>query len=76
LDNRSEKIIQESLEKLAEGRTTLVIAHRLSTVINADQIIVLTEKGIVERGRHQELIKNDGEYAQLYNEQFSTELAG
>ncbi|MFP4199226.1 MAG: ABC transporter ATP-binding protein [Halanaerobium sp.] len=76
LDNRSEKIIQESLEKLAEGRTTLVIAHRLSTVINADQIIVLTDKGIVERGRHEELIKNDGEYAQLYNEQFSAELAG
>src|SRR6056297_113315 len=76
LDNRSEKIIQESLEKLAEGRTTLVIAHSLSTVINADQIIVLTDEGIVERGRHEELIKNGGEYAQLYNEQFSTELAG
>ncbi len=75
LDNRSEKIIQESLEKLAEGRTTLVIAHRLSTVINADQIIVLTEEGIVERGRHDELIKNGGEYAQLYNEQFSADLA-
>ncbi|MGM0499881.1 MAG: ABC transporter ATP-binding protein [Bacillota bacterium] len=75
LDNRSEKIIQESLEKLAEGRTTLVIAHRLSTVINADQIIVLTEAGIVERGRHKELIKNGGEYAQLYNEQFLSELA-
>ncbi|MFW5737038.1 MAG: ABC transporter ATP-binding protein [Halanaerobium sp.] len=76
LDNRSEKIIQESLEKLAEGRTTLVIAHRLSTVINANQIIVLTDKGIVERGRHEKLIKNGGEYAQLYNEQFSAELAG
>ncbi|PUU94055.1 ABC transporter ATP-binding protein [Halanaerobium sp.] len=76
LDNRSEKIIQKSLEKLAEGRTTLVIAHRLSTVINADQIIVLTDKGIVERGRHEELIKNGGEYAQLYNEQFSADIAG
>lgn len=76
LDNRSEKIIQQSLEKLAEGRTTLVIAHRLSTVINADQIIVLTEEGIVEQGRHKELIQNGGEYAQLYNEQFSSELAG
>jgi len=76
LDNRSEKIIQESLEKLAEGRTTLVIAHRLSTVINADQIIVLTDKGIVERGRHEELIENGGEYAQLYNEQFSADIAG
>ncbi|CCU80271.1 Lipid A export ATP-binding/permease protein MsbA [Halanaerobium saccharolyticum subsp. saccharolyticum DSM 6643] len=76
LDNRSEKIIQESLEELAKGRTTLVVAHRLSTVINADQIIVLTESGIVERGKHNELIKNGGEYAQLYNEQFSSELAG
>jgi ATP-binding cassette subfamily B protein len=76
LDNRSEKIIQESLEKLAKGRTTLVVAHRLSTVINADQIIVLTESGIVERGKHNELIENGGEYAQLYNEQFSSELAG
>jgi len=76
LDNRSEKIIQESLEELAKGRTTLVVAHRLSTVINADQIIVLTESGIVERGKHNELIENGGEYAQLYNEQFSSELAG
>jgi len=76
LDNRSEKIIQESLEKLAEGRTTLVIAHRLSTVINADQIIVLAEDGIVERGKHEQLIKNGGEYAQLYNQQFSPEIAG
>ncbi|MFW5736536.1 MAG: ABC transporter ATP-binding protein, partial [Halanaerobium sp.] len=76
LDNRSEKIIQESLEKLAEGRTTLVIAHRLSTVINADQIIVLAEDGIVERGKHEQLIENGGEYAELYNKQFSAGLAG
>jgi ATP-binding cassette subfamily B protein len=75
LDNRSEKIIQKSLEKLAEGRTTLVVAHRLSTVINSDQIIVLTDKGIVERGSHSELIRQDGEYSQLYNEQFKDELA-
>ncbi|SFL50050.1 ABC transporter ATP-binding protein [Halanaerobium salsuginis] len=76
LDNKSEKIIQQSLDKLARGRTTLVIAHRLSTVINADQIIVLTENGIVERGTHRELMEQQGEYASLYNEQFSTELAG
>ena len=75
LDNRSEKIIQRSLEKLAEGRTTLVVAHRLSTVINSDKIIVLTDKGIVERGSHSELINKDGEYSQLYNEQFKDELA-
>ncbi|ADQ15424.1 ABC transporter ATP-binding protein [Halanaerobium hydrogeniformans] len=76
LDNESERIIQESLEKLAEGRTTLVIAHRLSTVINADQIIVLTDDGIVERGRHEQLIKKGGKYAKLYNEEFRTDLAG
>jgi ATP-binding cassette subfamily B protein len=75
LDNRSEKIIQKSLEKLAEGRTTLVVAHRLSTVINSDQIIVLTDQGIVERGSHSELINQNGEYSQLYNEQFKDELA-
>jgi ATP-binding cassette subfamily B protein len=75
LDNRSEKIIQKSLEKLAEGRTTLVIAHRLSTVINSDQIIVLTDRGIVERGSHSELINQNGEYSKLYNEQFKDELA-
>ncbi len=75
LDNRSEKIIQASLEKLAEGRTTLVIAHRLSTVINADEIIVLTDKGIMERGKHNELINKDGVYKQLYDDQFSTKLS-
>ncbi|ADO77886.1 ABC transporter ATP-binding protein [Halanaerobium praevalens] len=74
LDNRSERIIQQSLEKLAAGRTTLVIAHRLSTVVNADQIIVLTEKGIVEKGTHSQLIKSGGEYSKLYDEQFSNTL--
>ena len=68
LDNNSEKIIQKSLEKLSKGRTTLTIAHRLSTIINSDEIIVLTEKGIVERGTHDELIKLKGIYAALYNQ--------
>ena len=68
LDNNSEKIIQKSLEKLSKGRTTLTIAHRLSTIINSDEIIVLTEKGIVERGTHDELIKINGIYAALYNQ--------
>ena len=67
LDNESEKIIQASLEKLAKGRTTLTIAHRLTTIRNADLILVLTEEGIEERGSHQELMKKGGLYSRLYN---------
>lgn len=70
LDNESEKAIQESLECLAQGRTTLVIAHRLSTIRKAHRILVLTEQGIVEQGTHQELLVLNGEYARLYNMQF------
>jgi ATP-binding cassette, subfamily B, bacterial len=70
LDNESERFIQSSLNLLAENRTTLVIAHRLSTVRNADEIIVLTDEGIKERGTHEELIQQDGIYAYLYNMQF------
>ena len=72
LDNESEKIVQESLEKLAKNRTTIVIAHRLSTIRNAKRIVVLTENGIAEEGNHNELLKNDGIYAKLYNMQFQT----
>lgn len=67
LDNKSEKIVQDSLEKLTKGRTTLTIAHRLSTIINADEILVLTEEGIVERGNHKELLDKKGIYYNLYN---------
>lgn len=56
LDNESEKVVQESLEKLAANRTTFVIAHRLTTIRNAEQILVLTEQGIEERGTHDELM--------------------
>ena len=71
LDNESEKIIQASLKRLSKDRTTLVIAHRLSTVQNADEIIVLTDDGIQERGTHIELIKKDeGIYKKLYKTQF------
>ncbi len=66
LDNESEKVVQESLEKLAKNRTTFVIAHRLSTIRNAKNIIVLTEDGIKERGTHAELINRNGIYAGLY----------
>ena len=72
LDNESEKIIQASLDLLSKDRTTLVIAHRLSTVKNADKIIVLTENGIVEKGTHNDLInKEGGVYNSLYKTQFS-----
>lgn len=67
LDNESEKVVQESLEKLAKNRTTFVIAHRLSTIRNAKKILVLTESGIEEQGTHNELLKNQGVYYQLYN---------
>ena len=66
LDNESEHIVQQSLERLAHGRTTLTIAHRLTTVRNADRIIVLTADGIAETGSHNELIKKNGIYANLY----------
>lgn len=69
LDNESEKAVQESLEKLTDNRTTLVIAHRLSTVRNAQRIVVLTDKGIDEQGTHDELIAMDGTYAHLYDMQ-------
>lgn len=71
LDNESEQAIRDSLEKLADTRTTLVIAHRLSTVRNAQRIVVLTEKGIEEQGTHEELIALGGTYADLYNMQLS-----
>ena len=66
LDNESEKVVQESLEKLAKNRTTFVIAHRLSTIKNAKKILVLTEEGIKETGTHDELMKRNGIYAGLY----------
>ncbi len=67
LDNTTEMIIQKSLEELTIGRTTLIVAHRLSTIKNADEIVVLTPEGIAEKGTHKELIKNDGIYASLYS---------
>lgn len=70
LDNESERHIQKSLEALAKNRTTITIAHRLSTIRNADEIIVITEKGIAERGSHQNLLKRNGIYAHYYKMQF------
>lgn len=70
LDNESERHIQKSLETLSKNRTTVVIAHRLSTIRNADEIIVIGDDGIEERGSHQELIEKNGIYAKYYNMQF------
>jgi ATP-binding cassette subfamily B protein len=71
LDNASEKAVQASLEVLTANRTTLVIAHRLSTVRNAQRIVVLTENGIAEQGTHESLIALDGIYAQFYSLQLT-----
>ena len=66
LDNESEKLVQASLERLTKGRTTFTIAHRLTTIRNASEILVLTSNGIEERGTHEELLARKGIYYRLY----------
>ncbi|MDD6043592.1 MAG: ABC transporter ATP-binding protein [Eubacteriaceae bacterium] len=70
LDNATEMLIQKSLEELGKGRTAIIVAHRLSTIKNADEIIVLTSEGVEERGTHDQLIKTGGIYSGLYQYQF------
>lgn len=70
VDTRTEKIVQEAMDKLAAGRTSFVIAHRLSTIKNADLILVMKDGDIIEKGKHQELINKNGFYADLYKAQF------
>ena len=70
LDNATEMQIQSALEKLSKGRTVIVVAHRLSTVKSADEIVVIDDGGIIERGTHEHLLALDGEYRKLYNYQF------
>ena len=70
LDNATELLIQQSLDELCRGRTTLVVAHRLSTIKNADEIVVLTDRGIEERGTHEQLLSQNGVYRRLYDAQF------
>ena len=70
LDNSTEILIQEALDELCKGRTTIVVAHRLSTIKNADKIAVVSEGRITELGTHQQLLDKNGKYAELYNMQF------
>jgi ATP-binding cassette subfamily B protein len=71
----SEAAVQEALDEALEGRTAIVIAHRLSTVRSADQILVLEAGRVVERGRHEELLAAGGRYAELYRTQFGQPVA-
>ena len=73
VDTRTEEVISEAMDKLAKNKTSFVIAHRLSTIKNADLILLLDGGDVVEQGSHQELIKQNGKYAELYNAQFSLE---
>lgn len=75
VDTRTEELIQKAMDKLMEGRTSFVIAHRLSTIRNADLILVMKDGNIIEQGNHQELMSQNGFYADLYNSQFTEEIA-
>jgi ATP-binding cassette, subfamily B, heavy metal transporter len=75
LDTVTEQAIQETLERVAESRTTIMIAHRLSTIVNADQIVVLDQGRVAERGTHDELLDRDGLYAELWQRQAEAQLA-
>ena len=70
VDTRTEELVQIAMDKLTEGKTSFIIAHRLSTIKNADLILVMNEGNIIEQGKHNELLKKNGFYAQLYNSQF------
>ena len=72
VDTRTEILIQQAMDKLTENRTSFVIAHRLSTIKNSDMILVMKDGDIVEMGNHEELLKKNGFYAELYNSQFDS----
>jgi ATP-binding cassette subfamily B multidrug efflux pump len=75
VDTRTEVAIQKAMDHLMKGRTSFVIAHRLSTIRDADMILVMKDGDIVEQGRHEELLKKQGFYANLYNSQFEETVA-
>ena len=70
VDTRTEVIIQRAMDELTKGRTSFVIAHRLSTIRNADLILVMKDGHVIEQGRHEQLLAQNGFYARLYNSQF------
>ena len=74
VDTRTERLIQRALDELLKGRTSFVIAHRLSTIRNADQVLVLEEGRITDRGTHDQLLAREGLYAELYNSQFRRQV--
>ena len=71
VDTRIEVLIQKAMDKLMQGKTSFVIAHRLSTIRDADLILVVRDGNIIEQGKHDELLKKNGFYAELYNSQFA-----
>jgi subfamily B ATP-binding cassette protein MsbA len=73
LDTESERLIQDALDQLQQNRTSIVVAHRLSTIENADTILVIEAGEIIEQGNHQSLLAQNGAYSQLYNMQFTDE---
>ena len=77
IDTRTEMLIQEAFDRMMQGRTSFIVAHRLSTIRNADEILVMKDGSIIEQGNHEELLAKGGFYADLYNSQFesTTEIA-
>ena len=74
VDTRTEELVQKAMDKLTKGRTSFIIAHRLSTIKNADLILVMKEGDIIEQGTHEQLLEQNGFYANLYNSQFDSIL--
>ena len=75
IDTRTELLIQEAFDRLMQGRTSFVVAHRLSTIRNADEILVMKDGNIIEQGTHEQLMEKGGFYERLYNSQFVQEEA-
>lgn len=76
IDTMTELRVQKAFETLMKGRTSFIVAHRLSTIQNADRILVMNQGKIIEQGKHQELLSQKGFYYQLYNSQFASSVNG